>query len=64
MQTTTPKANAANQPERPGLCLPMQAVPVDRTPAGAAAHAASGAEACFDWTSLIGPATGILGSLL
>jgi hypothetical protein len=43
--------------------LPPQAAPIDRTPAGAAAFSSqAGADASFDWGSLVGPAlTGLAG---
>jgi hypothetical protein len=61
MRKTIPNAvQSTNQ----GLCLPMQAAPIDRTPAGAAALAdASGAEPCFDW-SWLGPVVQGLGGAL
>ena len=52
MSTTHRSDHAA----RPGaLRLPVQSAPIDRTPAGTAALAAEcGADASFDWGSLIG----------
>lgn len=44
--------------------LPLQTAPIDRTPAGAAAFSSeTGAEASFDWGSLIPVATGLAGAL-